>query len=114
MEILSQTFEIRSGGSKSMPTFGVVVSVRTVDYHSTAIVVGAPGLPNVTKEFQLGDALLFETPTAGLVEVRLTELKPPAVDVLATKVSPRLGITAALRGNVPFVVEPCRMTAPHS
>jgi hypothetical protein len=105
-EIISQSFDIRTKTSKSAPNFGVIISVRDVGYESATLVIGAPGMPNAVKTFDLGDALLFETPSVGLVEIRLTSLKPPEVQVLVTKVSPRMGITAGLEPdggqNAPF------------
>lgn len=63
------------------------------------LVIGAPGLPNVKRELQLGDAVLYQLPDFGVVEVRVVDIGTP-VKVLITEVSPRRGFAAAYASEV--------------
>jgi hypothetical protein len=80
-------------------------SYRKLKPDTVDLVVGAPGLPNVKKELQLGDAVLYQLPDFGVVEVRVVDISGP-VKVLITEVSPRRGFTAAyasdMSENAPF------------
>src|SRR5262249_27811361 len=49
----------------------LILSVRSGGYDQALVVIGRAGLPNVVRALKLGDAVLFETPDAGLLEVRL-------------------------------------------
>lgn len=75
---------------------GLVLSNRGSDSETVDMVIGSPGLPNVDKALYLGDAILFETLAEGLLEVRILSLDYKAVEVLVTRISPRLGMTAGL------------------
>lgn len=95
-EVISQSLTVEPKSSKIAHNHGIVISFREWDTGNPKLVVGAPGQPNVVRLMQLGDAVLYETPTHGLIEVRLTDVRSSSVVVLITRVSPRLGFTAAL------------------
>ncbi len=105
-EVISQSLTVDLKSSKIAHNHGVVVSFREWAAGNPRLVIGAPGQPNAVRLMQLGDAVLYETPTHGLVEVRLTDVRPSDVVLLITRVSPRLGFTAALDEsdiqNAPF------------
>lgn len=84
-------------GSKKIADTGLIVSHRwrgKQKPRTREIVVGYPGLPNVTKEVDIGDAVLFELPDQGIVEVRVLSVGSFSgkIEVLVSQVSPRLGI----------------------
>lgn len=58
------------------------------------LVMGAPGLPNVKKKLYLGDAVIYQTPNYGVVEVRVMELFKESVHLMITVVTPRSGFSA--------------------
>ena len=108
-EGISQTLTIPSGSSKIAHNHGLVITVKDWDSASAKIVYGAPGAINASKRFELGDAELYETPANGIVEVRLMSIKGGQVELLLTKVSPRLGFATAIDAtdeqNKPFTAE---------
>lgn len=105
-EVISQSLSVDHKSSTIAHNHGVVVAFREWEAGNPRLVIGAPGQPNAVRLMQLGDAVLYETPTHGLVEVRLTNIRSSDVTVLITRVSPRLGFTAALDEaniqNAPF------------
>jgi hypothetical protein len=100
--------KLKQGQSYHAPDLSLVISIGGVWYvpnpkgntyrnlkpDTVDLVIGAPGLPNVKKELQLGDAVLYQTPDFGVVEVRIVEIGVP-IKLLITEVSPRRGFTAA-------------------
>jgi hypothetical protein len=72
----------------------LVVSARKTSSAEADLVVGRPGMPNVTKSVSVGDAILFETPDAGVLEVRVMWTEQMRVKVLVTQVTPHPGIAA--------------------
>lgn len=109
MAVISQTLTIPSGSSKIARNHGLVITVKDWSSASATIVYGAPGAINASKKFELGDASLYETPTHGIVEVRLMSITNGQAEVLVTKVSPRLGFATATNAtdeeNKPFTTE---------
>ncbi|QTN21537.1 hypothetical protein HZ992_15250 [Rhizobacter sp. AJA081-3] len=109
IEIVSQSFTVGLRSSKSASSFGLIVSFRELSNGNPRLVIGAPGQPNVVRVLQLGDAVLYETTAHGLIEVRLAEIRNGEVDILVTRVSPRLGFTAGLDEtdvqNAPFALD---------
>ncbi|BAL95538.1 hypothetical protein [Rubrivivax gelatinosus] len=105
-EVISQSLAINLKSSKIAHNHGVVVSFREWVGGDPKLVVGSPGQPNVIRVMQLGDAVLYETLTHGLIEVRLTDSRSSDIVVLLTCVSPRLGFSAAFDEsdiqNAPF------------
>jgi hypothetical protein len=89
---------IGRGHSKKIADIGLIVSYRNTGKGTTEIVVGYPGLPNVIKKVGIGDAVLFESPSNGIIEVRVLSDRLGFVshkmDILVSQVSPRLGILA--------------------
>jgi len=104
---VKQSTVIVSASSSGRPDFSnLILTVRTIHFTSCSVVVGQPGLPNVLKTLELGDAILFETFSDGILEIRLTAFGENQVEFLVTQVSPRLGLVAGLidddPGNSPF------------
>lgn len=93
------SLSIATGKSKVIAVGGLVISVKKSNTEITQLVIGCPGQMNLSKELGLGDAVLYETPTNGLVEVRLMETSDYDPTLLITLVSPRLGFTAGLEPN---------------
>lgn len=107
MGISSQYLSIDKDDSKTSDAFGVIVSLRTLYPDRALLVIGSPGLPNVTKELWIGDAILYDTPSEGLIEIRyMTKGGSYNVKVLLTRVSPKLGFTVGYEDdggqNSPF------------
>ena len=106
MQPTQVSVKVETGKSKTVAVGGLVISVKRSDYEFTELVIGRPGLPNLPKVLGLGDAVLYETPTDGLVEVRAMEQSQFGPTLLITLVSPRLGFSAGLEPNdhenVPF------------
>jgi hypothetical protein len=69
---------------------------RNLKSDAVDLVIGAPGLPNVKKELQLGETVLYQTPDFGVVEIRVVEIGIP-VKLLISEVSPRRGFAASLK-----------------
>ena len=91
--------------SKSKDIGNLVVSVREKYDDSCDVVIGYPGLPNVIQRMNIGDTILFETPSDGVMEVRLFKIRTD-VEFLITQISPRLGIIGGFidddPNNTPF------------
>ena len=87
---------------------GLVVSVREIRSAECDVVIGYPGLPNVSKKMSNGDAVLFETPLEGTVEARLIEHDYPkgTTQFLVSQVSARIGLLGGTSNadpnNAPF------------
>lgn len=90
-ENISQVLKIPTGGSQIAHKHGLIVSVRDWDSSSATLVYGSPGSLNSQRTFYIGDAALYETPTHGLIELRLLSRPSGEAEVIFTKVSPRLG-----------------------
>ncbi|HZW24235.1 MAG TPA: hypothetical protein VFF26_02015 [Gallionella sp.] len=115
----SRVVVIKPGKSYHAPDLSLVISSGGVWYvpnpkgdvyrklkpEFVELVIGAPGLPNLKKELQLGDAVLYQLPDFGVVEIRVVEISV-LVKVLITEVSPRRGFSAAYTSeeieNSPF------------
>jgi hypothetical protein len=84
----------------------VILSVRTTYGNHCEVVVGCPGLQNVVKDMKIGDAVLYETPTDGILEVRVLKMDTSKVALLISQVSPRPGIIGGFidedPSNAPF------------
>jgi hypothetical protein len=95
-------------GSEDSRMGALVISVADIGAGRVDLVVGRAGFPNVGKNLRAGGAVLFETPDAGLLEVRLLKILRPqnVAMVRVSRVSPRNGITAGFveheQGNEPF------------
>lgn len=87
----------------------IIITARYIYDSSCNMIIGSPGLPNIDAESMYpGDAKLFETPTSGVLEVRLLSLSADAASVLVTQISPRPGLMAGFvtedQTNIPFTV----------
>jgi hypothetical protein len=91
-----ETFFVKQSKSIISEIGGLVLSNKGSDGETADMVIGSPGLPNLDKILYLGDAILFETLAEGLLEVRMLSLDYKQVEVLVTRISPRLGLTAGL------------------
>lgn len=104
----SRVVKLKDGQSYHAPDLSLVISNGGVWYvpnpkgttykelksNTADLVIGAPGLPNVKKELQLGDAVLYQTPNFGVVEIRVVDIGNP-LELLITEISPRRGFSAA-------------------
>src|SRR5712692_1993410 len=85
---------------------GLIISALRTSSEGVDVVVGRPGLPNIEKSLTTGGAVLFETPDAGLFEVRLLAGYATQAEFLISQISPRQGIAGGLvdqdASNSPF------------
>lgn len=109
----SRVVPIREGKSYHAPDLSLVISsggvwfvpnpkggdFRKLKPDTVELVIGAPGLPNLKKDLQLGDAVLYQLPDFGVVEVRVIDIGVP-VKLLITEVSPRRGYAAAYASDI--------------
>lgn len=79
----------------------VLVSLRQTSGLDCEVLVGYPGLPSVIKRLRTGDAVLFESPNDGVLEVRVMSVASLSAEFLVTQVSPRPGLAAALTNDSP-------------
>ncbi len=105
----NETIKVAENNSVRLDTSGLILTVRHAYGNHSEIVVGYPGLPNETRSLETGDALLFETPDAGIFEVRVFSQSVSGVTFLITHISPRPGIAGAFvtsdPSNTPFTPE---------
>jgi len=87
-----ETVTIPEGFSSSVDFSSLILSVRETYSNSRIVVVGYPGLKNVVKRMELGEAMLYETPNDGILEVRVVSMSGANTGFLVSQVSPRLGI----------------------
>lgn len=101
-----ETLKVTTGYSTRVELGQLVLSNRGWRADGVTLVVGRPGLSNVTKKLNLGDAVLFETPDDGLLEVRVLTADYSSAEVLVTRVASRPGIAGGLSdadpSNLPF------------
>ena len=98
-----ETLQIRAYGSERSKIGNLIISARGV-YKSTGceLVIGRPGQPNVERQMHLGDAVLYETPTDGILEIRVLGLDTAAsATVLITQISPQPGFAGGLVDQSP-------------
>jgi hypothetical protein len=97
-----------SGISESL---GLILTVRAISEAEVDVIVGFSGLPNLASQMQPGDAVLFETASEGLFEIRLLSFSyvNDFANFLLTEVSPRVGLIAGAAdidpANAPFTEE---------
>lgn len=95
MEVVeSEEVTIYQGKSHRSTSSSLILSARNLRNGFVNIVVGRAGMPNLVKEIEVGDAIIYETPDSGVLEVRNMYANTAYVDLLITQVSPRLGIAA--------------------
>ena len=94
------TITVNEYTTKRLDFPNLIISARTVFDSRCEVAVGYPGLPNALKNLKIGDAMLFESPNDGLIEVRLLSSKSGSqVELLLTQMSPRLGIMGGFTDN---------------
>lgn len=97
---------IQEGNSGRVSFSHLIISLRYVTPQECVAAFGYPGLPNVLEKLCNGDAVLYETPTEGVLEARVFSLSNHSVEFLVTQVSPRPGLlagaTSADPNNSPF------------
>ena len=102
----SETVQVRPGASGRVEFSRMIISLRYTTSATCEAIVGYPGLQNVQKELRNGDAVLYETPTEGVLEARVISLSGQSVEFLITQVSPRPGLLAGAvdsdPNNAPF------------
>lgn len=94
---------IRQDSSESVEFADLVLSVRKTrpNFSACDVVIGSPGLPNISQEMKTGDALLYETPSIGVVEVRVMSINVAQASFLVSHVSPRPGIAGGFIDDDP-------------
>ena len=83
------TITVSANSSATVDFAPLVVTLRQVPGPTCEIVVGYPGLKNVTDSMSTGDILLYETPNDGILEVRLMSHAGLRAVFLVSQVSPR-------------------------
>ncbi len=84
----------------------LVVTARGMGYQWASIIVGRPGMPNLSlDELGIGEASIYETPE-GLFEIRLLSVTESRIKVLVSEIAPLRGLTAGYverdAENAPF------------
>ncbi len=101
-----ETYVVEVNSSAKVKLGNLVLSVRKSNFDKVELVVGHPGLPNIDKALRIGEAVLFETPDDGILEVRALATNHNRAELLVSQVSPRLGIAGGLviedPNNSPF------------
>ena len=97
---------IKENSSSKIDCSSVILSVRTTFGNHCEVVVGYPGLQNVVKDMHVGDAVLYETPSDGILEVRVLAMSMSDVKLIVSQISPRFGILGGFvdedSNNSPF------------
>lgn len=105
----SEEIKVSANHSARLDSSGLILSVRQIHEYECELVVGYPGLPNATHLVQTGDAILYETPSSGMFEVRVLTFSYVDVTFLVTHISPHGGLAAAFvtsdPNNTPFTPE---------
>ena len=111
----STTLNIFENSSVQSELGTLIISVRTTYGNHCEVVIGSPGTPNVVQDMKTGDAVLFESPTEGILEVRALNMNTARAEFLVTQVSPRPGLMAGLTdedpNNLKFTVTERRQIA---
>ena len=101
---MNQTkIEVKERGSEQVDIGNLIVSVRYINIsnHCCEVAIGSPGLPNAVQTMYTGDAVLFETTSNGILEVRMLSHSAIDAEFLITQVSPRLGISGGIVSDDP-------------
>jgi hypothetical protein len=104
---MKQTVVVIEEDTSSQTDFSsLILTVRRIYGDSCTVVVGCPGLKNVVKDMSIGDAVLYETPSDGILDVRVLTINGIKVGLLVSQVSPRFGIAGGFvdeaSDNSPF------------
>jgi len=103
VNIQVEELRVPEQSSKDSRIGQLVISAPDILNGRVDLVVGRAGYPNVGKNLRAGGAILFETPDAGLLEVRVLHVTsaPDTVTVRISRVSPRQGIAAGFVDHEP-------------
>lgn len=99
-----EIIQLGSQASDSPDFSRLVVSLRGIRSNDMRCetIVGYPGLPNVNGWLGVGDAILYETPEDGLLEVRVSSLNAVNARFLISEVSARRGLAAGFVSSDPY------------
>jgi hypothetical protein len=91
------------GNTSGQTDFGnLIISLRSTSTASGCVaVIGHPGLPNVVEKMHNGDAVLFETPEDGILEIRAIRVGNLEAEFLITQISPRSGFAGGFISDDP-------------
>ena len=98
-EVVEEKVTVKASSSAKVSLGCLILSVRDTDNEAAVVVIGSTGLPNVIKKMAPGDAVLFESPTDGILEIRALSTNHLQAVFLVTRVSPRLGFAAGLTSD---------------
>lgn len=85
--------DVNTGDSEEVGATNLFISVRAMAGGRGQVVVGYPGLPNITEWLHAGDTVLFQAPS-GVFEVRVKTLNYERVSFYVTHLSRTPGIAA--------------------
>lgn len=99
-----ETIYLSERGSAQTGIANLIISARSQHYSCVEIVVGSPGMANITKELYVGDTILFESIDDGILEIRLMSIASgeSGIRLLVTQISPRPGLRGALIDEDPL------------
>ena len=89
--MISEHVRVLPGDSTITDLGGLVLAGRKIVNGSATLIIGRPGMPNLPRDFDLGGAVLFETPD-GTLEIRALKLAAGQAEFLITQISPKPGI----------------------
>ncbi|AVW99064.1 hypothetical protein WM008_23250 [Vibrio vulnificus] len=73
---------------------GLFITLKQCYSTSCNISLGYSGLPNEHSELDIGDAVLFQTPSEGMFEIRLMDLSSVSANFLLSQISSQPGLIA--------------------
>ncbi len=95
------TVSVSDNNSAEVDFADLIVTVRQATGRRCEVLVGYPGLPSVVRDMFTGDAVLFETPNDGVLEVRVMSQNITGAEFLVSQVSPRPGFAGGLVSDDP-------------
>lgn len=87
--MVQENATVKSGDSTKLSLGNLVLSARFARTGSVGLVIGCPGIQNLERELRIGDAVLVETPAAGVLEVRILRTDAGHADILVSRITPR-------------------------
>ncbi|OCH30633.1 hypothetical protein A6E13_19035 [Aliivibrio fischeri] len=73
---------------------GLFITLKQCYSNSCNLSLGYSGLPNEHSELDVGEAVLFQTPSEGMFEIRLMDLTSVSANLLLSQISPQPGLIA--------------------
>lgn len=86
--------ELKTKTTKLIEESGLFITLKQCYSASCNISLGYSGLPNENSELDIGDAVLFQTPTDGMFEIRLMNITLTGANFLLSQISPQPGLIA--------------------